>query len=273
VKPFKITLALLLVTGFVLTSEARPWHPFLFEKVRVAEFIGVGEVISADDKLKVKIVETLKGSAPASSVLEMEWKKFDSIETRTSFFLAPGSRLLIFAVTKNGAYEPVAGPQGVIQLSNRQEDKKATQSLLQFEAATTSKEKESVLAMMLSSTNGVAQQAALPLIYLEGRQGKFDPKALREQVILLTRNSNPRTAGPATQALEIIATKHEIPALIDLMESPNRDVAQTAHQALTNRTGGKINFNSWDGPSARAKSVKQWRDWWEKNQDTVELRP
>jgi hypothetical protein len=250
-------------------AGARPRHPALGEKVHEAAIIATGDVAYVGDTVGVKVTEVLKGPSSSVPELDLAWAKFSSVESRLPE-LKIGDHVLVFANSIDGKYEPVGGTDGVVKSDENK--KQAVRWLLNYEDAKDAASRQQALGKMLDSNSDAAQDAALKLIYLEGHHQKFDPKAFSTQVLALTKSKNIKIAVAATQTLGRVGDKPEIPALIELLGSPDKNVAETAHQALVTRTGGKIPFDSNASSDERGKAAQQWKDWWEKNQEKAKLR-
>lgn len=53
-----------------------------------------------------------------------------------------------------------------------------------------------------------------------------------------------------------------IPACIERLNDPDPVVRLAASQELTRRTGKTFGYQPWADPPERAKSIAQWRAWW-----------
>ena len=116
---------------------------------------------------------------------------------------------------------------------------------------------QGLLADLASPLAGTRWQAVDAL-------GEVDDPAVIEHLIPVLRDPDVFVRMAGARALEKRGAMDAVPALIDALEDPEAAVREAAFVALNSLTGRDFRFDPLAGDSDRAKRVKAWRDWWEK---------
>lgn len=64
-----------------------------------------------------------------------------------------------------------------------------------------------------------------------------------------------------------------IPTLIAKLDDPDPVVRLSSHEELRRRSGKDFGYLPWAPPEERAKSIAQWRGWWEQRQGSLARTP
>ena len=213
----------------------------------------------------------LKGF-PISPKIEVLWDRKGTVELPPATHQL-GDAILVFARQKGNVYEPVAASQGTLKLQQGWADQYqlAIQKILDLDAAPNPAAKTDILIDMLTMETRLGQLSALEVIYLEFHTNAFVISPLIKPVLQLTQNSDVTVVMRAIQVLSRIGDKSVVPALIQLMASPNTQVSEVAFRVLKAMTRAEMEFDSRQSVEARVKAMQSWMEWWERNKDKVTL--
>jgi hypothetical protein len=259
-------MVMIFLSVLSLSGYARPSHPLLVEMVRQSQRIDQGTVTGTGEKIQIEVKNALKGPRPEPPILSLDWSKYDSVEEHPPK-LSVGDEVLVF-LAEDG--QLLAGYDGLIKVNAKSATPEAVRMIL--DSASAGAAREQVLLRMIESDNSEAKRAALQIIYLETDRNAGALKTLAPNIIKESKSSDARVSMAATQALGRIATKDEIPALIDLVASKHKHVASTANNILIHRTGVKIELGTNAGDPDRGKTAEKWRTWWGRHKAEVNLR-
>lgn len=259
--------------GIASPAITRPKFYTVVELTRNAKLIVVGSVARLLPKsIVVKVDNQIKGATNKPEV-EVLWDYAGNIEQRPPA-LAVGERVLLFLVPGESVYEPVGASQGLFKIGEPDIERYrfVIQKIIDFDAAPDSPVlRRNFLRDLLMSPESTAQLAALEIIYLEFQNQTFPTASLIKPVLALARNNNAAVAVNAIQVLSRIGDKTVIPELIRLLRSPDRDVADTAGDALKTMTGEEIEFADLKTSQERTKAITRWQEWWRRSKGKVVL--
>jgi HEAT repeat protein len=94
--------------------------------------------------------------------------------------------------------------------------------------------------------------------------GQTGDLAVVEHLVPVLKDPDVFVRMAGARALEALGAVEATPALIDALEDPEAAVREAAIVALKKLTGRDFRFDPLGNDSERAKRVKAWRDWWEK---------
>lgn len=118
---------------------------------------------------------------------------------------------------------------------------------------------------------------AVPVISRAAKSEDAEVASRAKQVlkVLQVKADNiSRELNPAIDTLAAGGDKKIAAMLIELLNYPKHSIRYTAEYGLRRITGENFGYNSYDDPDERAKAVKKWRQWWEKNQaDFIPTKP
>lgn len=258
----------LLLGGFYpYVANAREKSFTIREAVSGSDTVFVGTIKAVNPKhLDVEVGRAIKG-APSGQA-RVRWDEQPSLERKIPE-LKSGDSVIVFGVMSSGELQPYLGSRGVRPIPKAEEGlyQNTVADLIEYDSTASSTAKVGALSRLLSG-EVEGQRAALEILYLEN---PVPAGALLPKIISLARGSNGRIAVPATQALQRVGTKEEIPVLIDLVASDNKYVAETALMAVKGMTGKEHAVDLKKEPRQRAKDIDELRKWWRGNKDKTKL--
>lgn len=262
----------LMLMGFSAKNYSLP------ENITGARIVLIGNVTRVDkDYVVMSVKKVIKGEVPQKEI-EVAWDSKLVMEKIVPQY-AIGDQYLLFANKSDVRYEPFGGGQGAKKLvgGEAEQYEAAIDTISKYEIAKSSEEIKGLLISMLKGNNPLLQKTALiDFIYfdreLKTRKAGIGEKVLGQDVVRLTKSSDRNIAGPATQVLGQIGGKDYIPALIELAGSEDEEVAITAAQALSHKTGFKKTVKRGVPVGERKKVQAEWQEWWGKNKDKAKIR-
>ena len=263
-----IVLCVGALTAFEESSATSLKQFTLFERTEAASVVVFGNFIGIeDDNLLIEVERTLKGAvdAPRINVL------WDKAAARKLGVVVPpvGTGVVAFVNLKDDAYEPFAFPLGiyVVPPESRDNYQATIEKILKYQGVATTHKKTRILIEMIEMDNWFSQLEAVSKISRAITYEGLNKNSFIAPVLNATKSPYPGVAINAVHVFTIITDyqKH-IPALIDLLTSPNADVAETAYRALRQLARVDFGFSTEDAPEVRQSSIQKWRDWWNEAQ-------
>ena len=244
------------------------------DKTRNSALIVVGKVTKLNENsVTLSVQRTLKGKAPSAEI-EIPWNKQGNIEWAPVKYKL-GDNVFVFANETNGKLQPMGlGAQGAEPVN----DDAATQyessvkKIQKYDAAQSPSEKAKIVAEMLQGSPVDQRTALVDILYLDTKRDRVPSASLVPHVLRLAKGKDRATAVPAVQVLGRIGDKAEVPELIELLDSPDGHVAQTASRVLRDLTQNKSDVSPQETPEKRREAKAKWREWWKQNKDKVKLR-
>ena len=263
-----IVLCVGVLTAFEESSATSLEQFTSFERTEAASVVVFGNIIGTDDgSLVIEVARTIKGAVDAPKI-EVLWDKVVARSAGVAVFPS-GTGVVAFVNPKGGAYEPFAFPNGIYLLPPESRDnyQATVEKILKFQGAATTHEKTRILIEMLEMDNWFSQLEAVSKIGRAITYKGLNKSSFIAPVLNATKSPYPGVAINAVHVFTIITDyqKH-IPALIDLLTSPNADVAETAYRALRQLARVDFGFSTEDAPEVRQSSIQKWRDWWNEAQ-------
>ena len=263
-----IVLCVGALTAFEESSATSLKQFTLFERTEAASVVVFGNFIGIeDDNLLIEVERTLKGAvdAPRINVL------WDKAAARKLGVVVPpvGTGVVAFVNLKDDAYEPFAFPLGiyVVPPESRDNYQATIEKILKFQGAATTHEKTRILIEMLQMDNWFSQLEAVRKIDRAITYEGLNKSSFIAPVLNATKSPYPGVAINAVHVFTVITDYQErVPALIDLLTSPNTDVAETAYRTLRRHARVDFEFSTKDPPEMRQSSIQKWRDWWNEAQ-------
>jgi hypothetical protein len=128
----------------------------------------------------------------------------------------------------------------------------------------------SVLVETLQKERGKAILAEEQLKWWGLKQGV--DKLIVSKVRLLLKNSNVEVRGPALRLTMMYGGNDSNGDLIECLADSEYGIREAAYRALKARTHQDFGFSPSGGEVARAKSVDEWRQWWQQKQRTMAVQ-
>ncbi len=118
---------------------------------------------------------------------------------------------------------------------------------------------------------------ALPIIAQTAKSEDSEVASRAKQVLKVLHAKLENIASELNPAIDTLAAagdKKIAAMLIELLNYPKHSIRYIAEYGLRRVTGKNFGYNSYDESDERAKAVKKWRTWWEKNQaDFIPTKP
>jgi hypothetical protein len=254
---------------------ARPFSPSIRQLTRTASVIAIVEIRQIDEAMiQAHVLETIKGQGvPADMTIIRNYE--GNIESPL-VHRDGGERMIVFVNRKGDLFEPtfedsslVSVPQLQRELSSLDKYKRAIKTVMRYDAAASPTERVGILFEMLND-NYFCQQSAIEIIYLE-KPRDYPTVRLVQPLTELAKDEGNRVAVPAVQALGRIADKTLIPTFIELLNSGNVYVRETAFNILKDKTRAPLTFDPRGAEQQRKQDARQWSQWWQQNKDRVQL--
>lgn len=272
----KRTAATILALGVVVLgtivrvpmAEGTSMAPWSFvQKIRRSQLVVIGAVAEVRPTgLLVSVNKVGKGTPPGN-LIEVEL----SGAYRPEFVhYKIGDEVLVFGNKAGPRYRVFVNDRGSLKLESGSPNdyEAAIKRLIEYDVATSTKQKRVLLHEMLRGSNSPLQHAALwELVYLDPntRNNGFANDDLLPALERLAKGSDIRIIDLAVQIIHKSHGQKSIPILIDLMASGNAASAEAASRVLNSiarRVSGRAPQKYADDSKL---TVSEITEWWEKN--------
>jgi hypothetical protein len=267
---------ILMITFFLVLSASplsgyKEKVPSLVELTRSASVIVSATIRNINNgSIVVAVNKVIKGQDIPHD-MSLIWDNVSNIEHKAPQYHL-GEALIIFAAKKDDIqFEPLFGSFGVISevqaskmLLTLGDYEHTVEQLIRDSATRTPQGRIDLLTAMLDD-NAFSKQAALEIIYLEIRPEQYPIKELVQPLLALSRMEKSSLAVPAVQALGAISDKTLVPEFIELLNSDNFYIRQTAIGIVRDKTGIDLKYDPSEPKSERTVDIQNWKEWWKMN--------